>query len=62
VRDLRLTRSTGHAELDQAAMDAFRKYKFVPGQEGYTVHNFEFDLTGPAEAANGRLRATWNGK
>lgn len=58
VTDLRLSQTTGSPELDQAAVDAFRRYKFVPGQEGYTVHNFEFRLTGPAQSADGLLRAT----
>lgn len=57
VTDMRLNQSTGSSELDQAAIDAFKKYKFVPGQEGYTVHNFEFRLSGPAQAEDGRLRA-----
>jgi len=57
VSDLRLSQSTGHSALDQAAVDAFKKYRFIPGQEGYTVHNFEFRLNGPAQSADGRLRA-----
>jgi TonB family protein len=52
VSDIRLVESTGHASLDQEALDAFKRYKFVPGQEGYTVHNFEFRLTGPGDSAN----------
>lgn len=58
VGDIRLVKSTGFAELDTAALDAFRKYKFVPGQEGYTVHDFEFVLKGPAEANRARLRTS----
>lgn len=56
VTDVAVTQSTGSKELDQAALDAFSKYKFVPGQEGYTVHNFEFTLQGPTETAPKRLR------
>ena len=57
VSKMRMTKSTGSVELDNSAIDAFRKYKFVPGQQGYTVHNFEFRLKGPAKAHDGRLRA-----
>lgn len=60
VSHVRLTRSTGSPALDQAAVDAFSKYRFVPGQEGYTLHDFEFSLTGPAEVDKARLRTTMN--
>jgi periplasmic protein TonB len=58
VSQLRVTRSTGYAELDKAAVDAFSKYKFVPGQDGFTVHDFEFSLKGPAISDASRLRTT----
>ncbi len=58
VTDLVLTKSTGHSDLDVAAMNSFRKFKFVPGQEGYTVHNFRFALKGKELPARGRLRTT----
>ncbi len=58
ISDIKLTKSTGVASLDKAAVDAFSKYKFVPGQEGFTVHNFEFSLKGPAISDNGRLRTS----
>ena len=61
VSDIRLTKSTGYPELDQAAIQAFSKYRFYPGQEGYTVHNFEFVLQGPAVTVGGGLRTTMNG-
>ncbi len=56
VSQIQLIKSTGSPVLDQAAVDAFSKYKFVPGQEGFTVHNFEFSLKGPAMTEPGRLR------
>ena len=59
VSNIRLVQSTGHPALDQAAIDAFSNYRFVPGQEGYTVHNFEFSLRGPAEPDAGRLRTSF---
>src|SRR5690606_37739589 len=46
VTNIQLTKSTGSPELDQSAISAFSKYKFYPGQEGYTVHDFEFSLQG----------------
>ena len=60
VTDLVLTKSTGHSELDQAAMNSFRKYRFVPGQQGYTIHNFTFALKGSELPVRGRLRTTLN--
>jgi len=57
---VKLAKSTGHTELDQAAKEAFARYKFVPGQEGFTLHEFEFSLKGPAESDAGRLRTTYN--
>jgi periplasmic protein TonB len=62
VDQIRLTKSTGSPTLDKAAMDSFSKYTFVPGQEGYTVHDFEFSLKGPAVSDAGRLRTTLNSK
>ena len=55
VSDIHLTKSTGYPPLDQAAIQAFSKYRFYPGQEGYTVHNFEFVLQGPAVTYGGGL-------
>lgn len=60
VSDLKLTRSTGQPTLDKAAITAFSKYKFVPGQEGYTVHDFEFRLKGPEAIEDGRLKTSMN--
>lgn len=58
VSRLQLTQSTGSSELDSAAINAFSKYKFVPGQSGYTVHDFEFSLKGPEKTEAGRLRTS----
>ena len=60
VSDLHLTKSTGYPELDQAAIQAFSKYRFVPGQEGYTVHDFDFVLNGPEVQEAGSLRTSMN--
>jgi protein TonB len=56
VKNIRLTKSTGFKDLDRAAVDAFSRYKFVKGQSGYTVHDFEFSLKGPAIQDASRLR------
>lgn len=58
VKQIRLTKSTGKPDLDQAAINAFSKYKFVPGQSGYTLHEFAFSLKGPAQTDAGRLRTS----
>jgi TonB family protein len=60
VGEIHLVKSTGSPDLDQAALGAFKKYRFVPGQEGYTVHDFEFVLKGPAETNSARLRTSSN--
>lgn len=60
IGDIKLSQSTGSKELDQAALNAFSKYKFVPGQDGYTKHDFEFSLSGPGQNDSGRLRTTMN--
>jgi periplasmic protein TonB len=56
VENTQLLKSTGHPELDQAAVTAFKNYRFVPGQAGQTLHDFEFRLTGPEAQSAGRLR------
>ncbi len=62
VTDIKVNKSSGVPALDQAALEAFAKYKFVPGQEGYTLHNFEFTLQGPAEQDGARLRTSYQEK
>ena len=49
VTDVTLTTSTGHPELDSIAINAFSKYKFLKGQEGWTTHPFKFILKGPTQ-------------
>lgn len=59
VTDIKVNKSSGVQALDEAALAAFSKYKFVPGQEGHTLHNFEFTLQGPAEQDGLKLRTTY---
>lgn len=62
VSQIKVNKSSGVAALDQAALAAFSKYKFVPGQEGFTVHNYEFTLQGPAEVDGLKLRTSYQEK
>lgn len=62
VTDIKVNKSSGVSALDEAALAAFSKYKFVPGQEGHTLHNFEFTLQGPAEQDGLKLRTTYQEK
>lgn len=60
VRDVRIIRSSGHADLDQQAASAVEKFKYVPGQEGWTEHPVNFSLKGPAQPRALRLRTSQN--
>jgi TonB family protein len=60
VRDVHLVKSSGSADLDQSAMTAVEKYRYYPGQEGWTEHPVNFVLKGPAQAAPTRLRTSQN--
>ena len=41
VKSLRMQKSTGHPELDQSALNAFRRWRFKPG----TVHEVRLPIT-----------------
>ena len=56
VTQARLARSTGNKSLDDTALSAIRKFRYVSGQEGWTRHPFSFDLTGSAKQTATRLR------
>lgn len=43
---LRQTRSTGHANLDQKTIDALKQWKFYPGQEGWVEIPIHWDIKG----------------
>ena len=57
VRELKILKSSGFRDLDQAAVDAVSKYKFVAGQEGWARHPIVFNLKGPSETLPSRLRS-----
>ncbi|MCB0356754.1 MAG: TonB family protein [Bdellovibrionales bacterium] len=60
VAQMRMTQSSGHAELDNEAMRAIRRYRFQPGQAGLTTHTVNFVLQGKAQATGGTLRTSSN--
>ncbi len=58
VQELKVGRSSGYPELDQEALRAVSRYKYVAGQEGWTAHPVQFSLKGPTAAQPGRLRTS----
>lgn len=48
VENIKVNRSSGYEDLDQAALEAIEKFRFVPGQEGWARHAVNFTLTGKA--------------
>ncbi len=60
VADLQIAKSSGHADLDEAALKAVVKYRFVPGQEGWARHPVIFAIKGEATALPSRLRQGGN--
>ena len=57
VTDIKVAKSSGHKDLDQAAVDAVTKFRFVPGQEGWARHPVAFALKGEATELPSKLRA-----
>lgn len=53
VDQIKITKSSGFASLDQEAMQSVRNYKFYPGQEGWTTHPITFSLQGDAQQVGG---------
>jgi protein TonB len=56
VADVQIAKSSGHADLDEAAVKAIGRFKFVPGQEGWAKHPVIFKLNGIAAALPSKLR------
>lgn len=56
VEDVRVEKSSGHKDLDQEAITAVSKFKFVPEQEGWAYHPINFALKGQSTTIPGRLR------
>lgn len=56
VTDVVLEQSSGSELMDQAAMTAFKKWKFQSGQEGWVRNPFQFKLVGEAQMIPASLR------
>ncbi|MCM2280228.1 MAG: TonB family protein [Bdellovibrionaceae bacterium] len=56
VTDIRMERSANSRSLDVAALDAMKKWRFLPGQQGLVRKGFTFSLEGDAEELPARLR------
>ena len=56
VADVQVAKSSGHSDLDQAAISAVSSYRFVPGQEGWASHPVIFSIKGVATTLPSRLR------
>lgn len=56
VTEVQIAKSSGHPDLDESAVKAISKFRFVPGQEGWAKHSVIFTLKGSAAALPSKLR------
>lgn len=56
VDQVQVLQSSGYRPLDQEAVSAISRYRYVPGQQGWTAHPVNFTLQGPAQPEPARLR------
>lgn len=56
VTEIQLERSSQSRSLDTSALEAMRKWRFQPGQQGMVRKGFTFSLDGEAEEIPARLR------
>lgn len=56
VADVQIAKSSGHADLDQAAVKSVSKFKFIPSQEGWAYHPVIFALKGDRAPLPSKLR------
>jgi TonB family protein len=54
----RMIKSTGFANLDAKTLEALKKWRFQPGQEGWAELPFKWDLKGTAQEDGGGLRTS----
>lgn len=57
VAEVQIAKSSGHPDLDEAAVKAIAKYRYVPGQEGWAHHPVIFALKGEASELPSKLRS-----
>ena len=55
VTQVALEKSSGSKTMDQEALSTFRKWKFMPGQEGYVRKPVQFVLKGDAQQSKATL-------
>lgn len=56
VADVQVAKSSGFKDLDEEAVHAIAKFKFVPGQEGWAKHPVSFSLKGAVSTMPSKLR------
>ena len=56
VTDIQLEKSSNSRTLDASAMEAMKRWRFLPGQEGMVRKAFNFSLNGNAQEIPARLR------
>lgn len=56
VAEISVAKSSGHSDLDQAAVQAISQFKFIPGQEGWARHPVTFSLKGPDVSKTSELQ------
>ncbi len=57
---VRITKSTGHHELDQKTLNALKEWRFEPGDSGWIEQSFRWELKGSNYAYSKSLRPTTN--
>lgn len=56
VDDVRIDKSTGSNDMNRSAVEAFKKWKFAPGQEVLVRNPFKFVLKGDSQVDYAKLR------
>ncbi|QDK39445.1 energy transducer TonB [Bdellovibrio sp. NC01] len=58
VTKFRQMKSTGYQNLDSKTLEALKRWRFYPGQEGWVELPFRWDLKGGVQQDGGRLRTS----